>query len=126
VLTPTAYQAINTPIDVSGTSFTRGSSIPFVPSSIERIGTDAQSSGSTAAYYGRYLIANPYSQGSVPETVGGASVPAGFGGEVFIYSAMIKPGSSPPQEAGVVTPRTFSRPANTSPLSRPTCAVLAK
>jgi len=115
----TIYNALGTPIDASGnTTFSR-TGIPFVPSSIQRVGTDIDTTNNT--YSGRYLIANPYTQGSVSRQVGVTSptvtVSPGFGGEVFLISG---------QTNKILTDRTFSRPSNTSPLSQPNCAVFAK
>jgi len=115
----TIYNALGTPIDASGnTTFSR-TGIPFVPSSIQRVGTDIDTTNNT--YSGRYLIANPYTQGSVSRQFGVTSptvtVSPGFGGEVFLISG---------QTNKILTDRTFSRPSNTSPLSQPNCAVFAK
>jgi len=108
----TGYKSLNTPIDTNG-AFDR-SSIPFVPTSIQRTGTDYDPQAKV--YTGRYLISNPYTQGSVNSSFGNPGIP-GFGGEVFLYSGQLKQ---------IITDRTFSRPSNTSPLSQPTSAVFAK
>lgn len=135
-LNQTTYQGLTTtgttnttPISADTTQFAR-TNIPFVPTCIQRVGTDAQAGTNGNTYTGRYLIVNTYAQGTFNQAFGAtttsgtggttttSTVPPGFSGEAFLVNGLASP--------SILTDRTFCRPSNTSPLSQPTCAVFAK
>ncbi len=120
------YQAVTVPIDSSG-AFSRGKitgpptrpAIPFVPGSIQRLGSDK----TTGTSYGRYLITNGYSQGeaSVAQTPPNGALPGvpGFGGEALELSVVAVANRPITTASGA---HALSRPTNTGPLVQPTFA----
>lgn len=115
------YQAVTLPID-SAAAFSRAL-IPFVPTSIQRLGADKVG----AASYGRYLVTNSYSEGEAsvaePKVIQGPNntnpTVSRFGGEVLELAVGTGAAGAATNTVGA---RALSRPTNTSPLIQPAFA----
>ena len=125
------YQNMQTPVVGSTVPFIRiktptTPAVPFVPSCIQRIGTDTVNSKTV----GRYLVTNAYAQGEASNDL------SKIGGEAFelrvVYNTAanlfqtdeanvdLNPLTNAP--TSLFTGHTISRPGNTSPLEQPTFA----
>ena len=106
--------------------------LPFIPTSVQALSTDAQGTGSSTVTTRRYLITQSYSQG---ELGGPPTAAPKLGGEVFEVdvSATGTPasGTMPATITGAFTAavggfagsQTLSHPDLTGPLTQPTFAV---
>jgi hypothetical protein len=86
--------------------------VPFLPNSLERIGTDPITVGGTNYLMGRYLVTNGYSAGSVTPI-------SSFGGEVLELGDQ-PPSGTPALETDLIN--SFNKMGTTGPLSQPSFA----
>ena len=122
-------QLVHAPIDVTlpspGVPFQRNghayldgaqltAPIAFLPSSLQRIGTEQVTDTAGTYLMGHYIVANGYSQGEVTPI-------SGFGGEALELNDIAFGGALVTQDYA-----SFSKPANTSPLSQPAFAIREK
>ena len=132
------YQMLKTPIDnmatvvanvVVPTPFDR-TNIPFLPTSIQRSGTDTVTFNGNSYLMGHYIVADGYSQGTVlPE---GPNVPRTLGGEVLELLTGVNANGLFTQEThdlpatNSFTGHTISKPGNAAPISQPAFAIREK
>ncbi|MBV9850322.1 MAG: PQQ-binding-like beta-propeller repeat protein [Armatimonadetes bacterium] len=89
--------------------------ISFVPSSLQRVGTDLVADNAGSFLIGHYILANAYSQALVTPATG-------FGGEALELNTIVN-------SNGLLQPNafaSFSKPIGTGPLSQPAFAIREK
>ena len=120
------YQAMNVPSSgIAATTYSRAG-LPFVPTCVQALSTDSQTTGNSTVTTRRYLITQSYSQG---ELGGPPSAAPKLGGEVFEVdvsatgTSTAVTGALPTPVGGFAGNQTLSHPDLTGPLTQPTYAV---